>query len=310
MQTEMFFYLFLFAKKFSIYYYLINMKRFLFLLSLIAAVTTGVKAQKPEIIKLWGSKGAPTDNGLAGQETKEGNGYKNVAEAELWCYPAKKANGKAIVCCPGGGYTHLAFAHEGTDMAQWFNNQGITFCVLKYRMPNQHNGVPLEDVKQALKVVRDHERDWGVDKRKVGIMGSSAGGHLASTAATHLSSAEGPNFQVLLYPVISMDQSITHRGSRENLIGKNPTEMVVKGFSNELCVSETTPKAFIVFSADDKVVVPENTIRYAQALIAHKVPCTIHMYPIGGHGWGYRDSFTYKREWTGELEKWLLEMDR
>ncbi len=177
-------------------------------------------------------------------------------------------------------------------------------------MPNQHNGVPLEDVKQALKVVRDHERDWGVDKRKVGIMGSSAGGHLASTAATHLSSAEGPNFQILLYPVISMDQSITHRGSRENLIGKNPTEMVVKGFSNELCVSETTPKAFIVFSADDKVVVPENTIRYAQALIAHKVPCTIHMYPIGGHGWGYRDSFTYKREWTGELEKWLLEMDR
>lgn len=143
---------------------------------------------------------------------------------------------------------------------------------------------------------------------KVGIMGASAGGHLASTAATHYTAGTRPDFQILFYPVISMDLSNCHKGSRDNLLGKSPSEELVRLYSNELQVTGDTPPAFIMHSSDDGAVPVSNSVSYYLALVKNKVPASLHTYPIGGHGWGFRDSFTYKRQWTGELEKWLREI--
>lgn len=223
-------------------------------------------------------------------------------------YTPKNATGKTIVMCPGGGYTHEATGHEGHDMADWFNSQGITYVVLKYRLPGKDHTVPLADAEQAMRVVRRYAKELGVNPSKVGIAGASAGGHLASTLATHYSSPETrPDFQILFYPVVSMDAATTHMGSRINLLGDNPTDELVKKFSNELQVTPDTPKAFIMLSSDDGAVPPANSINYYNALLANKVGASLHSYPIGGHGWGFRDGFKYKRQWTEELEKWLRE---
>lgn len=263
-------------------------------------------AQQKFEFSLW-PNGAPNTNGIVEQESEaRANRPTNITSPTLTVYVAKNSNGKAIVACPGGGYVHLAMDHEGHDMAAWFNAQGITYAVLKYRMPNEHHEVPLSDALQAIRLVREHAEEWNIEK--VGIMGSSAGGHLASTAATHYTDDSRPDFQILFYPVISMDLSICHKGSRERLIGKTPTDELVQLYSNELQVSVQTPPAFIMHSSDDRVVPVENSLRYYQALVKNKVPASLHCYPTGGHGWGYNDNFKYKRQWTGELEKWLREL--
>jgi acetyl esterase/lipase len=283
------------------------MKKILMIAMLAAALNC--YGQKPVVLSLW-PNGAPTSNGLTGaEEDLEGGRVANVVNPTITVYPAQKPNGVAIIACPGGGYARLAMNHEGYDMAPWFNAQGITYVVLKYRMPNGHNDVPLSDAEQAIRLVRQHASEWKVDINKVGIMGASAGGHLASTLATHYSSNETrPDFQILLYPVITMDESYTHKGSRVNLIGQSPSADLVKKFSNELQVTADTPKAFITLSSDDRTVPPANGVNYYLSLVKHHVRgCALHTYPIGGHGWGFRDAFTYKREWTEELEKWLRE---
>lgn len=221
-------------------------------------------------------------------------------------YRPKRPNGTAIIMCPGGGYSHQASGHEGHDMAQWMNAQGITYVVLKYRLPQGDPARPLDDALAAVKLVRSHAKDWKLNPRKIGIMGASAGGHLASMAATHWSdSLSRPDFQVLFYPVITMDETLTHKGSRDNLLGKTPSDDLVKAYSNELCVKPDTPQAFIMLSGDDRGVPPANSVRYYMSLLDNKVPASLHIYPSGGHGWGFRDSFSYKRQWTGELEQWL-----
>lgn len=230
----------------------------------------------------------------------------NIVNPSLTVYPAEKPNGMVIIMCPGGGYGGLALAHEGHDMAAWFNTQGITYSVLKYRMPNGNNEVPLSDAEQAIRLVREHAAEWGVNPARVGIMGASAGGHLAASLATLYSSDKTrPDFQILFYPVISMVKGITHPGSRKNLIGKNPTQTLEQKYSLEKQVTPRTPQAFIMLSSDDDLVPATNSIGYFLALKDKKVPVSLHMYPSGGHGWGFRDNFTYKRQWTGELEKWL-----
>lgn len=265
-----------------------------------------VIAQQRIELPVW-PNGAPNTNGIIEQESeKRANRPTNISTATLTVYVAKHPNGKAIVACPGGGYVHLAMDHEGHDMAAWFNAQGITYAVLKYRMPNEHHEVPLSDAQQAIRIMREHAKEWHIDK--VGIMGSSAGGHLASTAATHFTEDSHPDFQILFYPVISMDLSICHKGSRERLIGKTPTDEQIKLYSNELQVTSQTPPAFIMHSSDDRVVPVENSLRYYQALVKNNIPVSMHCYPIGGHGWGFNDSFEYKRQWTGELEKWLRKL--
>ncbi|MGN0231819.1 MAG: alpha/beta hydrolase [Muribaculaceae bacterium] len=231
-------------------------------------------------------------------------------EPELTVFVAKNPNGMAILACPGGGYHGLAMDHEGFNMADWFNAQGITYGVLRYRMPHGDKTAPLADASKAMRIMRSHAEEWHIDK--IGVMGSSAGGHLASTLSTHYADAETrPDFQILFYPVISMDLAITHRGSHDNLLGKNPSATDEELFSNEKQVNANTPPAFVMHSFGDNVVPIENSINYVKALVDNGVKnCSVHFYPVGGHGWGYNDSFIYKRQWTGELEKWLRELRR
>ncbi len=268
------------------------------------AVSTVLPAQQIEL-KVW-PDGAPNTNDITTPEWEmEPNRITDVSEPTLTVYPAENPNGLAVVACPGGGYVRLSMDHEGHDLAQWFNAQGITYAVLKYRMPNGHSDVPLSDALQAIRLMRAHADEWHFTQ--VGIMGASAGGHLATTAATHYTSDSRPDFQILFYPVVSMHTENTHRGSFEHLLGPDPSEELLERYSNEQQVTEDTPPAFIMHSSDDGSVPVTNSVNYYLALVAHHVPAALHIYPVGGHGWGFRDNFTYKREWTGELEKWLRE---
>lgn len=282
------------------------MKKILLLSFLFAA--TMLSAQKPVELPLW-PNGAPNNNELTNSGQNNNNEWvSDVTTPTLTVYPASHPNGMAIIMCPGGGYGGLAMKHEGHDMAPWFNTQGITYAVLKYRMPNGHHEVPLSDAEQAIRMVREHAAEWGVNPQRVGIMGASAGGHLAASLATLYSSDKTrPDFQILFYPVISMQKGVTHGGSRKNLIGENPSQELEQKYSLERQVSPRTPQAFIMLSSDDDAVPPINGIGYFLALRDHKVPASLHAYPTGGHGWGFRDNFTYKRQWTEELEKWLRE---
>lgn len=282
------------------------MKKIL-LLSLLF-VTTMISAQKPVELPLW-PDGTPNTNGLTGEQEELGDGrIANVTCPTLTVYRPEKPNGMAVIMCPGGAYFLLAMNHEGHDMASWFTTQGITYAVLKYRMPNGHNEIPLSDAEQAIRLMRKHAREWGVNPQRIGIMGASAGGHLAASLATlYGSDATRPDFQILFYPVISMQKGVTHGGSRTNLIGETPSAELEQKYSLEQQVSPRTPQAFIMLSADDTAVPPVNGIGYFLALREQNVPATLHVYPTGGHGWGFRDNFTYKRQWTDELEKWLRE---
>ena len=215
------------------------------------------------------------------------------------------ATGRAVVACPGGGYSGLAVNHEGYDWAPYFNKQGIALIVLKYRMPKGDRTLPISDAEAAMKMVRDSADVWNLNPNDIGIMGSSAGGHLASTIATHAPEALRPNFQILFYPVITMDKSFTHMGSHDNLLGKDASADLEKEFSNEKQVTKETPRAFIVYSDDDKVVPPANGVNYYLALNKKGVPSVLHIYPTGGHGWGIREDFIYKSEMQNELTSWL-----
>lgn len=272
------------------------------------AITLGMFARTndPIVIPLW-PDGAPTANGLEGTpEVFKKRCYSNVSEPSLTVYPAPNPDGRVIICCPGGAYALLAWGHEGIDMADWMNTMGITLAVLKYRMPNGHPTVPLEDSRRAIELVREHAADWGADPAKVGIMGSSAGGHFAATLATlHGDKDHRPDFQILLYPVISMQDGVTHSYSRQCLLGENPTPELVEHYTLENRVDADTPPAFIALSADDRTVSPLNTLNYCEALTRNKIPYALHVYPTGEHGWGYRDTFPYKPLWTAELASWL-----
>lgn len=262
-------------------------------------------AQEHFILDLWQEDEAPGDNGFT--EVSSPGVFEMVSNAELWVFLPEPsiATGQAVLICPGGGYWGLAFEHEGIKPAKWLNEQGIAGIVLKYRMPNGNPAIPESDVFQAVKLVKGKARDWNIDPLKLGIMGSSAGGHLASLASTHFRSPEErPAFSILVYPVISMGRT-GHRGSMENLLGKNPDNRAVETYSNELHVSPQAPPAFIVFSDDDPVVDPRNGTLYYDALKVNGVPAELHIYPTGGHGWGMSDTFEYIDEYKTSLSRWL-----
>lgn len=238
---------------------------------------------------------------------------------DMYPAPAEKATGTAVVICPGGAYWGLAIKHEGAQVAKWLNSLGITAFVLKYRLPDdsimQNKSIgPMQDGQQAIRIVRRHAKEWGINSDKIGIMGFSAGGHLASTISTHFkekvyepedSTSARPDFSLLIYPVISMDPTITHWGSRENLLGKNPSPELVKHFSNELQVNEQTPPAFLALSIDDDAVPVQNSISYALSLRKHKIPCELHLYQSGGHGYGLGRSANTESTWPEACRKWL-----
>lgn len=223
---------------------------------------------------------------------------------EIYIYPAAKPNGQAIVCCPGGSYAMRASEHEGHNFAKWLNDQGITLAVLQYRLPHGRTLVPGNDARQAIRVLRQNAKKYGITS--VGIMGFSAGGHLASTVSTHYDATSRPDFSILFYPVITMDKSYTHMGTHDNLLGANPTPGDEHQYSNEFQVTHDTPPAIILHSGDDDVVPVRNAVEYYNALITNGVqPSSLHIYPTGGHGWGFGDGFKYKPEWQHELSTWL-----
>jgi acetyl esterase/lipase len=238
---------------------------------------------------------------------------------DIYLAPAKKNTGTAVVICPGGGYWLLASGHEGVDVAKWLNSLGINAFVLKYRLPSDSIMLdktigPLEDAQEALRLVRRNAKEWKIKPDRIGVMGFSAGGHLASTLSTHYnekvyqamdSTSARPDFSLLIYPVISMDKKITHEGSRINLLGKEPSDELVKRFSNELQVNAQTPPAFIVHSLDDGTVPVENSINYALAMKKFKVPCELHLYESGGHGYGLGRSKNTETSWPEACVKWL-----
>lgn len=231
---------------------------------------------------------------------------KDTAWVKVFLPEKSKATGRAIVICPGGGYQHLAMEHEGTDWAPVFNNMGIAAIVLHYRMPHGDHRIPIEDAEQAMRLVRHNEKAWGINPNDVGIMGSSAGGHLASTIATHAESDAKPNFQILFYPVITMDPAFTHQGSHDNLLGKKAKKKQEMLYSNDTQVNRTTPRAWIALSDDDTVVLPANGFNYYFECYRHDVEASLHVYPSGGHGWGIRPAFRFHTEMMAELKAWLL----
>lgn len=254
---------------------------------------SGFFGPRADTVKVW-PNGAPN-----AFQTPEGTPY---TEATLEIYPSGVPNGYCVIVCPGGGYAMLSKTHEGIDMKDWFTTRGYTFCLLNYRLPRGHNDVPLSDVQEAIRIMKGR-KDLKVEH--IGVLGCSAGGHLASTASTHYDAETRPEFQILFYPVISMDLSITHRGSYDGLLGENPSENLVKLYSNNIQVTRDTPPAIIFASSDDRLVPIANSLRYYEALVANGVSATMHIYPDGGHGWGFTDSNVWKTEWTSDLERWL-----
>jgi len=229
-----------------------------------------------------------------------------------------KANGTAVIICPGGGYSYLVMNQEGTDVAEAFVKKGIAAFVLKYRLPNEKimkdkSIGPLQDAQQAIKMLRQRAIEWHIDPSKVGIMGFSAGGHVASTASTHfndkvLDNAAGinlrPDFSILVYPVISFSDSLGHKGSRRALLGADSLKKADL-YSGEKQVSHNTPPAFIIHCGDDKVVPVGNSIRYYEALIANAVKAELHIYPTGGHGFGLNNK-TIADNWMDRCFNWMV----
>lgn len=275
-----------------------TMKKNLFaIMSLIFAANAF--AEGTEIIKVWPS-GAPDSNGMT-VSPEDSVELRIVNEPLLHIFPTAQPTGKVVLICPGGGYSHLAMDHEGYAFAPWYNRQGIDVAVLQYRMPNGHDSVPLNDVHQSMRILRERYPD-----SRIGIQGFSAGGHLASTAATHYDDAvTRPDFQILFYPVITVTGYNAHPWSSRCLLGENPSPDRADRYNNQLHVTADTPPAFILHSSDDTVVPVSNSLDYYSALVANGVPASMHIYPVGGHGWGFYEGFLYKPQWTAELEYWL-----
>lgn len=287
------------------------LRRILLLSAVLGVVVSHAAAQaasRPAPMRLW-LGAAP---GALGQDSVD------VPTISLYRPSDTAATGAAIVVCPGGSYTMLA-DHEGHAIAVWLNSIGVTAVVLKYRLgPRYHHPVELQDVARAMRTVRARAAEWGIDPHRIGIMGFSAGGHLASTIATHFDAGDSssadpiervssrPDIAVLAYPVISMRNGVTHQGSRRNLLGDSPTQELEAELSNEEHVTAQTPPTFLFHTADDPVVSVENTLLFAAALRAAKVPFELHVFQHGPHGVGLAQNDPVLGVWPGLLQHWLL----
>ena len=284
------------------------MKKLLVLAATLSALFQAQAEMKNSIL-LW-PDGAP---GALGSSTND------IPTLTPYLPDGTNATGAAMVICPGGGYAHLA-PHEGNDYALWLNQHGVTCFVLKYRLGSSgyHHPAMLNDAARAVRWVRAHADDYKIDSQRVGIMGSSAGGHLASTLLTHFDAGDKdsadlierqssrPDLGILCYAVISMS-GFTHGGSKANLLGKNPSPELVENLSNELQVTTNTPPCFLWTTFEDKTVPIENTLTFAEALQKNHVPFDLHVYQKGGHGMGLKDKppFAHPHPWAGDCLFWL-----
>jgi acetyl esterase/lipase len=278
---------------------------------LLIMMLMGITVKSQNKIKLW-EHNPPVDHGIVVSVKNVSGNKDNIPELEIFLPDKSKATGMAVIVCPGGGYSGLAYEHEGIMVAKWLNNEGIAAFILEYRMPNKHKTVPLDDAWQAIRLVRENADKYGINPSKIGICGFSAGGHLASTASTHFATSGTsvrPDFSILFYPVVTME-NFTHHGSRNNLLGDNPSAEDILLYSNEKQVSKQTPPTILLLSDDDKVVVPENSVKYYEALKKNDIPATMCIFPKGGHGWGFLETFEYHKLMTELLSKWLKSIDK
>lgn len=272
---------------------------------------------------LEGALGPGESNGLTGEEYLLANGANgNISDnARIDLYLPEKPNGQMVIVCPGGAYEYVAVYNEGVHVADWMTKNGITLAVVRYRMPNGHWEIPLRDVQNAFRFCRANASRWGVNQ--IGVMGFSAGGHLAAcTSNMFTDEITRPDFSILIYPVITMDWEYTHEGTRNNLLGKDESwddqelkAELVERYSMEKNVTAATPQTFLAHSTDDKGVPVSNSINYYNSLIENGVSAEMHIYPTGGHGWGFnkdiyigkgKDKLGYARqEFEASLKRWL-----
>ncbi|MDP3582941.1 MAG: alpha/beta hydrolase [Ignavibacteria bacterium] len=303
-----------------------KLKIFIAVCSIACLFFTNASAQD-KVVTFWEGKipGSLTNAKYVEENLVFDNGavrIQKVTNPTLSIYlPEKeKANGSAIVICPGGGYKLLAFDHEGIQIAKWFNKLGFAAFILEYRLPNDTIMInksvgPLQDAQEAIRFVRRNSAQWNVNPAKIGIIGFSAGGHLASTAATHFaekvydsdSTSARPDFALLIYPVISMKSEITHSGTRRNLLGEKPSQDLVLHFSNEEQVTKLTPPTFLVHSQDDNAVPLENSINFYLALKRNNIPSELHIFEKGGHGYGMGRESGTELQWPEMCRRWLIQ---
>jgi acetyl esterase/lipase len=280
--------------------------------AMMLAAAPRVSAADSHPVKLLWPDGAPGAKGTA-------DGDK--PSLTICLPPKEKANGAALVICPGGGYGHLAMDHEGRQIAEWLNSLGVAGFILKYRHHNSGAGygfpAPLQDAQRAMRTVRSLAGQWNVDPSRIGIIGFSAGGHLASSIGTHFHvsyykprdaidrASTRPDFMILLYPVISFTEWYTHKGSRTNLLGKHPDPKLAESLSNEKQVTPETPPTFLCLADDDKVVPPENSVFFYLALRKAKVPAELHIYERGGHGFGPGKGKGSVSSWMTRCADWM-----
>ena len=273
---------------------------------------------QPFKINLWQDKPAPLSISNTIQEQVESTDIVRISKVqipqlEVYLPNKKGATGQAVIICPGGGYARLAYDWEGTDIAKLLNAHGIAAFVLKYRLPDSLSStnpdqVPLIDAKQAMRIVRTQAQAWNINPNKIGIMGFSAGGHLAATLSTHFDQDTKPNFSILIYPVISMDKKIAHMGSRVNLIGVSPKEEMINLYSNELHISQQTPPTFILHATDDNVVPVENSLLYYEGLKKNGIPAALHIFTTGGHGFALALGKGTLEKWPNLLIDWMKDL--
>ncbi len=280
-------------------------------------------AQDPELIPLY-PEGIPCESELEMKiEDKDiGRVISKVHTPEIEVYLPENGNGTGVVICPGGGYTILAYDWEGTKMAEWFNSFGVAAFVLKYRLPRWEaeecrDKVALMDAQRAMRLVRSKAEEWKLDPDKIGVMGFSAGGHLASTLSTHYDKGDKkaelaieqescrPDFSILMYPVITMDTTYAHMGSRAKLIGDAPTKERASYYSNEAQITKDTPPTILIHATDDKGVVPENSIMYYLGLRKSGVPAELHIYETGGHGFSFGEGKGQVEMWPEACKAWM-----
>jgi len=288
---------------------------------MILLITNLSMAQKKEI-NLW-EESVPNSIYTADYQevyNKNKDQLSKVTNPTLTVFEPENPNGTSVIICPGGGYQFLAINKEGYKTAKWFNSMGITAFVLKYRLPSgeimENKSVgPLQDAQEAVRYIRRHAEKWNLDSNKIGILGYSAGGHLAASLSTKYdevvyeltdNTSAKPNFSMLIYPVISMKDEITHQGSRNRLLWENPSDELIQQFSTENLINADTPPTFLVHALDDKAVLVENSINYFLELRTYQVISEMHLYQNGGHGFGLGKDGT-SQFWTSHCEKWLKE---
>lgn len=291
------------------------------LIILFAAVVTSVAtAQKPVIISadhsgadeiienLWNNSTAPHSNGIIADESiNEKFELFDTTQTDLYIYKADPAlaTGQAVVVVPGGGYRKVCIEYDGFGVARYLRSIGITAIVVKYRLPNGHREVPLEDVLHTMRYVRAQGAKWGVDPAQVGILGSSAGGYLAAHASNAISDAEKPAFAILIYPVISGTTRSTHHGTFGNMLGQARTDAEQEYYSLENRVTPTTPPTLLLLADDDLTVPTISSTRYYKALKYHGVAAAMHTFPSGGHGWAGHNDYKYAHPAKEAIADWL-----